>query len=237
MQPGRLCRDVFANLIQFFMIGIRGAVDAPLNRAGEPYRTRETAARGAASLCFACMLAQAQPASAQAPTPTIVKPLDRPDPAGIAVPDMTVPQDKSDARRFDDYYYFYKPGVVYERAFADFDQCRIDGILTPMFAPVPVFVPIGGDAITPLRPSDDFARMTLTFGNLGGIIAGTLIAEGEIENTAGTNRKCLFYKGYKRYGTSRKIFNDIKAGTEQEQIARKALIASGAAPQSEALGP
>jgi hypothetical protein len=180
-------------------------------------------------------VAQAQPAWAE--DPVIVKPLDRPDPATVSLPDMSSPLTPKDARDFDDYYYFYKPGVAYERAFADFDQCRMTAAITPMFTKMPVFVPLSGDAIEAPRVSNDYGRVTLIWGPLGGVFAGALIAIAEDNNIAGTNRKCLFYKGYKRYGTTRKIFKAIETGTDGEKTARKALIAAGAVPQGEELGP
>src|ERR1043165_3550951 len=55
----------------------------------------------------------------------VVKVLERPDPTTVTVPDMAFKPGRSDLRGFDDYFYFHKSGVSYERAFTDMDQCRI----------------------------------------------------------------------------------------------------------------
>lgn len=47
----------------------------------------------------------------------------------------------------------------------------------------------------------------------------------------------MMYKGYKRFGTTRKIWEEIAAGTETETLARLALIASGPQPLTGAVGP
>jgi hypothetical protein len=59
--------------------------------------------------------------------------------------------------------------------------------------------------------------------------------EEDLEKT--TDRRCLAYKGYHRYGTTRAIYKQIVSGTDAEKLARKAVIASGPPPQAEALGP
>ena len=169
------------------------------------------------------------PASAQ----SLVKPLEPPEPTAVTVPGLAADLSAADIRHFDVYFYFYKPGVSYRRAFADFDQCRINTALTRMFSPMPKFVPMGTITTAQSRIAGNAAFP----GILGAILATALIAQAEDDYAVATTRQCMAYKGYQRHGTSRKIFEQIETGSEEEKVARKALIASGSAPQSEALDP
>ena len=166
---------------------------------------------------------------------TVLKPLERPDPATITLPDMTIKPTKPDPRRSDEYFYFHKSNVSYERAFSDLDQCRMYSQMAQLVAPMPRFIPLGGEQIEPTGP-DGWSTFPM-FGFAGMMIANWLIAEGQEEMAITTNRRCMAYKGYQRYGISRAIFKQIESGTDTEKLARKARIASGSAPQTEALEP
>jgi len=167
------------------------------------------------------------PASAQA----VITPLQRPSAASIIVPDMgSFKPTPRDARNFDDYFYFHKDGVSYEDAFADLEQCRINAAMAQLIPDVPDVIPVGDAATNNTRLSD---RTFPFFGMVGGF----LIAGAEEDNAILTNRKCMAYKGYRRYGTSRALFKQIDSGSDAEKQARKALIASGAVPAIEAIGP
>jgi len=172
---------------------------------------------------------------ALAETETMLKPLERPDAATVAVPDMAFTPGKADIRRFDDYFYFHKDGVSYDRAFADLDQCRMYGQMVQLIPQIPAYVPLGGDAVKPPGPSGSNAFMMSGF--VGVFLAEIIIANAMESRAIATERKCLAYKGYLRYGTSRNIFKQIDGGTDTEKLARKALIASGPAPQTEAIEP
>lgn len=170
-----------------------------------------------------------------ADTEISLKPLERPDAAAVTVPDMTFTPAKADIRRFDDYFYFHKSGVSYERAFADLDQCRMYGQMTQFVAPLPAYVPLGGDPVK--APGPRHWNMFLMDGIVGALIADIIIANAMEDRAIATSRRCMAYKGYRRYGTSRNIFKQIDSGADTEKLARKALIASGPAPQIEATEP
>ncbi len=165
------------------------------------------------------------PASGQ----TVITPLARPDPASVTIPDLAAfAPTPSDVRRFDDYFYFHKDGVSYARAFADMEQCRVNATLAQLYAAVPDLIPVGD--IPTSNP-----QLSARPYQLGGLFGGFLIAEAEADYSAATNRKCMAYKGYARYGTSRALFKQIDSGTDTEKEARKALIAAGPKPAAEAI--
>lgn len=168
------------------------------------------------------------------PAMAALLPLERPDPATLKVPEINTPA-KSDAGRFDDQFFFYKSGVSYARAFADMDQCRINVAMARMFAPTPRFVPLGRALETPAGRSG--WELFPMFGLGGMLLADAFIAGAEDDLALATARKCMAYKGYRRYGLSRGLSKQIDSGTDAEKLGRRALIASGPLPQAEVLEP
>lgn len=132
-----------------------------------------------------------------------------------------------DVRRFDDYYYFHKSGVSYEHAFADLEQCRVYAAMAQLIPRMPTVIPVGD---VPVRTDGVRFGTPSPFGYVGGAFANSLIAAGEEENSTATNRRCMTYKGYRRFGTSRALFKQIDGGGDAEKEARKALLASGVEP-------
>ncbi len=183
----------------------------------------------AGAAMVACLCLAAPPALADGP----IAPLVRPDPATITVPDTTAPLKPNDARRADDYFYFYKPGVPYETAFADIDQCRIYSLQARLIAGPPRFVPLDAPAVSHHIELQNAAA----YGVIGELIGGIIVAGAEDDAAIATNRRCMFYKGYRRYGTTHDIVRQIEAGTDTDKAARLARIASGAAPQTQAIDP
>jgi len=192
--------------------------------------------------------------SALADTETTFGPLERPDAATITVPDMAFTPGKADNRRFDEYFYFHKAGVSYERAFADLEQCRINSFFIQYNITQPRFIPLGEQAASISRneqavsgaanSSGMFANVfggnTIvgTVGGVGAFLIVGAILSGEAEFRAiRTVRKCMAYKGYSRYGISRDIYKRINSGTDAEKQARMALIASGPEPRTGAIEP
>ncbi|MGH3428466.1 MAG: hypothetical protein ACRDQZ_13015, partial [Mycobacteriales bacterium] len=161
--------------------------------------------------------------------------LTRPDPATVTIPDVTVPLSDRDARNFEDDYFFQKPGVSYETAFADIDTCRMYGLSARAISAPPTVVPLSGAVVQ--RSESASPRLFSQYGVVGGLIAGALIAEAEEDAAQGAVRRCLFYKGYRRYGTSRAVFDAINSGTDVDKAARMARIASGPTPATRDIGP
>jgi hypothetical protein len=182
------------------------------------------------SVVFAAsLLAAAQsPAAAQ----EALKPLDRPDPASISIPSMSKAADPSDARDYDEHFYFHKSGVTYETAFADLDECRMYARMTNIVATPPKFVPLGsGDVQARTTP------VLLNYGIVGYLVGAYFIAQAERDSDRATMNRCMAYKGYSRYGTSEAIWSQINAGSDGDKLARGALIASGPKPEAEAIDP
>jgi hypothetical protein len=181
----------------------------------------------AGTLLPLCLAGLQLPANSQ----TVITPLERPNATSITVPDVAgfKPTPK-DVRNFGDYFYFHKSGVSYERAFADLEQCRINAAMAQVTALVPTVMPLGDAPTTAPKLSQNYFLF-------GGPLMNILIAEAEDENGAATNRKCMAYKGYRRYGTSRVLFKQVDSGTTAEKQARRALIASGPVPGGEAMEP
>jgi hypothetical protein len=186
---------------------------------------------GAGAAVAACLCLAVRPAAAD----NTIAPLVRPDPATITLPDMTSPPTARDARNYDSYFYFYKAGVSYEAAFADLDQCRGYSLSARLVSAPPRFVPLDGTVVSRrIEPSASFAAQ---YGVIGVLIAGVIVASAEEDAAIATNRRCMFYKGYRRYGTTRDIAHRIADGTDAEKAARLARLASGAPPQAEAIDP
>lgn len=164
------------------------------------------------------------PASAQ----VVGKALERPDPASLTVPDVTFTPTKSDLRRFDEYYYFNKPGIDYARAFADLDQCRGYAQAAKFVSFTPMMVPLGADAIrTPeFKP-----------GMQPGLLVAFLIADAESDYGRVMARRCMHFKGYARYGLTRALSKQMDQGSDAEKLGRQALLASGPQPQAGAVEP
>ena len=157
-----------------------------------------------------------------------IKPLDRPDPKSITVPNLGFTPTLRDQHMFDTYFYFYKHGVSYETAFTDLDQCRMIALETGInvFAP-PKFVPLGSNMVH--EQHYDIAP-SFQFGLTGLVMAAIILQSQQDDMRAATGARCMFYKGYTLFGTSRAIFQKLNAGSDAERLARLALIASGPKP-------
>lgn len=185
------------------------------------------AALAAAALCLAI------PAAAQ---DAEIKPVERPDPTSLSLPDLAFKPTPRDIRRYDTYYYFHKPGVSYERAFADFDQCHGYALSSQLGMLTPTIIPLGAAAIqdgSSRRAA--YSNAFAMYGLVGMGIAAIFISEAEDGNARATVRKCMTYKNYVRYGLNRALFKKIEEGTDAQRLGRWALIASGPAPQAEVL--
>jgi hypothetical protein len=162
-----------------------------------------------------------------------LKPLDPPDPASISVPHMPAVVEHNEAGDYDAYFYFYKPGVSYKSAFADYDQCRMYALTTKSVAVPPRFVPLGSDVIQEKKTTPAYWG----YGVVGIIISEIFVEQDRRDTDRATIKRCMAYKGYLRYGTSEAIWTEINAGDDAESVARKALIASGPKPAAEAIDP
>jgi hypothetical protein len=158
---------------------------------------------------------------------TALRSLERPDRSSVNIP-------KVEETTSDDYFYFYKSGISYEKAFSDLDECRIYSLSARVIPIPPRFVPLGSDVEQP--ESLTRTGWSMPYGLIGGLVAEAFIAGAERDSANAANRRCMAYKGYSRYGTSGSSWNQIAKGTDAERLARLALLASGAQPSSAPLG-
>lgn len=186
-----------------------------------------------AATIAAVFLLMSHAAFAQEPS---AKPLSRPDPASVHVLLLPLPFGERDRADSDEYFYFHKKGVTYETAFSDLDQCRLFAVTTKLVAKPPAFIPLGTDIVTPGNTPMSH-NFQLLFGTVGSLFAMTIIEAAEDDNSRAISRRCMTYKGYARYATSRSAFRQMSAGTEEERLARWALVASGPQPIIGEVGP
>jgi hypothetical protein len=181
-------------------------------------------------------------------------PLQRPDPKTVTLPNLNASPTPGETPHFNKTFYFYKPGVSFEDAFADLDQCRIYAASAQMNTLPRKFVPLGGPDLNENTPVTRTTIMVTVprlagvsaAGAAAGAAAGSVIGmgivyamveEAKLDLSNATNRRCMAYKGYQRFGTWRSISRKIEDGTETDRIARLALIASGAQPHGKAMEP
>ena len=75
-------------------------------------------------------------------------------------------------------------------------------------------------------------------GAIAVLLLSSLIGDGVTDDFVNANlRKCMGYKSYARYGTTKAIWKKITAGTPAVIATRMALIASGPQPQTGVLAP
>ena len=160
-----------------------------------------------------------------------------PDPATVTVPDLAFKPTRRDIRNYDSYFYFSKPGIGYEKAFADIMECRSYSQVFQFMLQTPDFVPWGSEPYE-ADMSKQYGNAAFQFGLIGvGVFGFAMdIVSGYDKNS--NMRRCMGYKGYKRYGTAYSVWRQIDKGKDEApKIARLALIASGPAPLGEAVDP
>lgn len=164
-------------------------------------------------------------------------PIVMPDPATITVPDLAFKPTRGDIRNYDSYFYFNKPGVGYEKAFADIMECRSYSQVFSFMPPTPDFVPLGSEPYA-ADMSDKYANAALGFGLIGvGVLGFAMDILSDYDKNSNM-RRCMGYKGYKRYGTAYAVWRQIDKGKDEApKIARLALIASGPSPLGEPVDP
>ena len=146
------------------------------------------------------------------------------DVAVDAIPDLSAPEARPRAGEGDKYFYFNRPGTSFAEALADIRQC---------------------DAFARgLNP--DTGQASMVSGLAVGLVVG-LIDSGNRHHMRRVNiRRCMFFKGYARYGVSKSIwqtFNLEEGGnsgsgnsSRDAMLEVQAKIASGPKPDALELG-
>jgi hypothetical protein len=194
-------------------------------------------------LWFAAPASLAEPAAAPA-APAVAPP---------NIPSLDFKPTKHDIDHYWEFYYFHKAGVSYDRALADLDECHSYSRMLVATSPVPKFIPLGtqnspytSDEL--FRRQFDFQyRFSQQYGLFGGLTAALIaeIATSSVNHGVERSnlRRCMYFKGYSRYGLNKSLWKQLNEATGKDEergkqiIARFATIASGPAPQMEAIAP
>jgi hypothetical protein len=150
-----------------------------------------------------------------------------PDPAGVALPDLTAPTDAKVIKNGWKYFYFHKAGVSYGEAFADFADCyrHIRGLggsnLLPLFAP---WREVPGSA--PVQSSNMYGLVGL---GIGALVAGPI----ERRHYQARLRRCLEPRGYLRFPLPEKVWESLIDDYSDRSIAMQAKAASTPTPASQ----
>ena len=208
---------------------------------------RICAAAAVALLCAAPAYAQeaeapAAPAEAAPPTDgdtvqTIALPSanERIDVAAIQLPSLEFKPDPSLTKSFDKYYYFHRDGTDFHTALADLRDC--DGLSRGLASPF-------GYADTPAPYAGTMAGAI--GGAIGNLMVAAIFGSAQVRAARRVNmRRCMFYKGYQRYGLPKDIwqkfnfeegFSQLAEAPRQAYLKQQAKVASGEKPKTEALG-
>jgi hypothetical protein len=177
--------------------------------------------RGTSGLAgaLALLLGSAAPASAQTDAP--------PDPATIALPDMTPPRDPAVIKDGWKHFYFHKAGVSYAEAYADFSECYRYLPVAGANPNLPMFAPWRQ------TPGVQVIQPTYNYGLIGMGIAA--LVAGPIERKAYQSRlrRCLETRGYVRYPLSESVWKRLIDDYSERSIALQAKAATLPTPDSE----
>lgn len=157
------------------------------------------------------------------------------DVAAINVPALDGKPDPLDANDYDKYYYFRRADTDFKAALADLRDC--DGLsrgLTTSYGNAAVPYPYAGTLAGGVG------------GAIGSMMAVAIFGSAEKRAQRRVNmRRCMFYKGYQRYGIGKDVwkqfnfeegFGSIEEAKRQAFLKQQAKIASGPAPIAQELG-
>lgn len=181
--------------------------------------------------------AQAAPAADSDTAPTVALPSadEQIDVAAIPMPALAFTADAKFEKDFDKYYYFHRTDTDFKTALADLRDC--DGLSRGLASPF-------GYMEAPYPYTGTLA------GVAGGAIANLMVAaifgSAQVRATRRVNmRRCMFFKGYQRYGLPKDMwqafnfeegFSQLAEGKRQAFLKQQAKVASGDLPKTEALG-
>ena len=152
-------------------------------------------------------------------------------PAAAQPPDFGFEPTAGQAREFWRYFYFWKSGVTAERARADLGECQnyANGVI--LWAVLPERLP---EEATRLRPQISGGMM----GPLVGGLVYSMVEGGLTRRIAIANlRKCMGFKGYRRFGLSEALWEQLNQGEAEAVLTRQARIAAGPEPARPSLDP
>ncbi len=138
---------------------------------------------------------------------------------------------------FHKYHFFHKEGVSYDQALLDIGECNTFrkgpiGKEGETFHIVPQFV-----SLSETRSYKPYVYNPNSGGVVGAVIGEIVGAPIVLKAKAQRMRKCMQYKGYDRYGLSKKLWKKIMKVEDADLVKINARIASGPKPKTERLLP
>jgi hypothetical protein len=128
------------------------------------------------------------------------------------------------------YFFFWKGGIAPEAARADFRECADYARDPVLWARIPDRLPLDGGVRGPNGTEG-------SFGPSGAVIFA-LVEGGLVRRIALANmRRCMGFKGYRRYGLSASLWRPLNEGSPEQVIERLAAIAGGPEPRQPAIAP
>ncbi|HEY0115127.1 MAG TPA: hypothetical protein VGB54_05350 [Allosphingosinicella sp.] len=168
-----------------------------------------------ATLVLGMVMAAQSPAAAGAPPPEAVTAY-QPAPG--------------DADNFWRYFFFWRGGTTAEAARADLAECGGYARDPALWARIPERMPLEGG----VQGADGSGGQ---YG-LVGVAMFSLVQGGLERRIALANmRRCMGFKGYRRYGLSAALWEPLNRGSPEQVVDRLAAIAAGAEPRQASVAP
>ncbi len=182
---------------------------------------------------------------------------DKPEPGDIVSAVQSYRPAAGESQHDSKYYFFNMPGVDFDKARSDIEECRSYAGGVIWFAPIPDRVTgPAAPGSSPSNESTEFVNSVLGVapgsshgtppGGVAGTVAGgvtvavmsALVLPGLIHEVAVTNlRKCMNFKGYGRYALSKELWEKLNHGDELNIVQMQAKVAEVAMPDAARLDP
>lgn len=155
-----------------------------------------------------------------------------PDPAAIAVPDVTPSTDPKVRDQGYKFYYFHNPSVSFAEAYQDLKECRAH---LPVGGPanVPGFVP--WDEAHRRKVYEGFTAPSVAHAVVYSAIAAVILPKMERGVRSNKMRRCMGTRGYDRYAIPESVWDKLNDADEEQLILMQAKLASGPKPQDVAV--
>ena len=128
------------------------------------------------------------------------------------------------------YFFFWKAEVSAEQARSDILECRSYAREPVLWGRIPERMPL--DAV--VRGPDGTESGYGLVGALAfDVFSGALERRIVLANT----RRCMGFKGYRRYGLSAALWRALNEGTAEEVVARLVVVATGPEPSQQSIAP
>lgn len=148
-----------------------------------------------------------------------------PDRNQVRVPDMSGSGSSKSISDSWKYFYFYKTGVSYENAYADFADCyRYLATTAEPNVSLPAFV------AWPAQPTEVRRPQAGGYGVVGNLLIDAFADPLRQRAQQVRMRRCLEPKGYKRFPIEKLVWEQLIDRYSEASIATQAKLASGDRP-------